>query len=138
MNEQTYTSFYRPTFDTYGMDSEDCPNWTLFVLVVGAPAASFFRVRLVVNYEFIPKENSIDIVSANPSPCDSTELGLTESWVATEAVTRPATIQEMSKAPGAGVEAKLPQDGGPSGFGMFVDVLTEILPYAIEGIASIL
>lgn len=135
--EQTYSAFYNPDWVSFGGGETDCPNWCLYCIVNGTAGVQTFRVRIVVNYEFVPNENAIDIVSANPSPMDSTEVDLVESWVASEPATRMSSNAEMSAAPGASIEAKLPQDGGDSGFGMFVDVIGEIMPYVVDGIEGL-
>lgn len=137
-DQQTYEAFYIPSAPTYGQGEGDCPNWSLYAICNGAEPDSTFRVRLVVNYEFIPEFNAIDIVSANPSPCDSTDVDLTEAWTAAEPPTKPTSNKEMSQAPGASIVANLPQDGGESGFGMFADVVREVLPFALEGLSMLL
>lgn len=130
--EQTYSAFYDPR-ELFGNADGNVPEWMLFVLVQGVVPASVFRVRVVVNYEFIPFLNSIDIVSANPSPCDSTEVDLVESWVSETPPSRPTNNNVLSQAPGARVLDDMgPQDGGPTGFGMFFDVVTELLPFALS------
>jgi hypothetical protein len=132
-DQQTYTSFFDNNYGNIGDLDGRAPEWCLFCIVNGAPANVVFRVRLVVNYEFIPFLNSIDIVSANPSPVDETEINLTESWLAVESAVSPTTTEQMSRSPGAGVKEKIgEQDGGPTGFGMFFDVLTELAPLALE------
>jgi hypothetical protein len=131
---QTYSSFYDPDATALGLGPGECPNWCLFAFVNGAFGDQTFRVRIVVNYEFVPESNAIDIVSANPSPSDNTEVDLVESWVASEPATKMSTNQEMSAAPGASILAKKPQDGGQTGFGMFVDVISEVLPYIEQGL----
>lgn len=135
---QTYESFYPPGATAYGQGVGECPNWSLWCLVIGGEPNTSYRVRLVINYEFIPSENAIDIVSANPSPCDSTDVDLTEAWTAAEPPTKPTSNREMSQAPGASIAANLPQDGGESGFGMFTEVIKEVLPFAMEGLSMLL
>jgi len=136
--QNVYEAFSRPQDTTLGPGDPQCPEWSLYVLVSGAAVGSVVRVRLVVNYEFIPLTNTIDIVSANPSPVDQMEVELVEAWVADTPPARPVTTREMSLAPGAEIESKIPQDGGPTGFGLFADVVAEILPYALEGLSMFL
>lgn len=132
-NKNTYKSFFDTEFTQLGEGDDMVPEWMLQVLVNGCVEGQNFRTRLVVNYEFIPYANAIDILSANPSPVDATEVDLVETWVADTPATRPSTTKEISTAPGAGVlEEHGPQDGGPTGFGMFFDILTEVLPEALE------
>jgi len=138
LNTQTYSAFYNPLWPTIGPEFNSCPNWELFCIVVGAPAGVTFRARVVVNYEFIPDENSIDILSANPSPSDETDVNLTEAWVAEESAVSAVTTDTMARAPGAAVEEATPQDGGETGFGMFTAVLEELVPYALEGLTMLL
>lgn len=132
-NQNTYKSFFDTDFEAYGQDDNEVPTWHTQVLVQGCAPDQVFRVRCVVNYEFIPYANAIDILGANPSPMDATEVDLVESWVADTPATRPSTNVEISTAPGAGILSQTgPQDGGPTGFGMFFDILTEVLPEALE------
>jgi len=138
IGESVYEAFTRPQNTFLGSGDQQCPQWSLYVLVSGAAPSSVLRVRIVVNYEFIPLTNTIDIVSANPSPVDQMEVELVETWVADTPPSRPVTTRELSLAPGAEIESKMPQDGGPTGFGMFADVVAEILPYALEGLAMFL
>lgn len=138
IDQQTYTSFYNPDWAAIGPLDQQAPNWMLSAIVTGAPAGVSFRVRIVVNYEFIPNENSIDILSANPSPVDETDVNLTEAWVAEETAVSTVSTATMARAPGAGVEEQHPQDGGSTGFGMFAEVLTELVPYALEGLSLLL
>jgi hypothetical protein len=129
---QTYNSFYDPQATTIGPD-KDIPYWTMYTMVQGAVPGSVFRVRVVVNYEFIPFQNSIDIISANPSPVDETEVDLVESWVSETPMTRQIPNKVIAESPGSQIlDEKGPQDGGESGFGMFFDVVTELLPLALE------
>lgn len=137
-DQQTYSSFYQPNLAKLGQLDDSCPYWELFVLCNGCPANTAFRVRLIVNYEFIPRENVIDIISANPSPVDSTDVDLTEAWVAESPVTKPVSAKEMSANPGAQIMEAMPQDGGDTGFGMFFEVLKELVPFAIEGATLLL
>lgn len=138
-NQNTYKSFFDTAFTQYGPNDDQVPTWQLQVLANGCAPAQTFRVRCVVNYEFIPYANAIDILSANPSPVDATEVDLVETWVADTPATRPSSAIEMSTAPGAGVlENSGAQDGGPTGFGMFFDVVTEILPEALDMLGVLL
>lgn len=137
-DQQTYSSFMSPNHTSLGAQDNKCPEWELFVICNGADPGTAFRVRLIVNYEFIPRENVIDIISANPSPVDSTDVDLTEAWVAETPVTRPVSAKEMSANPGAQIMEALPQDGGDTGFGMFFEVLKELVPFAIEGATMLL
>lgn len=132
-NQNTYKSFFDTYFESFGQDDNEVPTWHTQILVQGCAPSQVFRVRCVVNYEFIPYANAIDILSANPSPMDATEVDLVESWVADTPATRPSSTTEISTAPGAAIlEDHGPQDGGPTGFGMFFDILTEVLPEALE------
>lgn len=129
--QQTYNSFYDPRLTVVGPTG--VPQWMLYCLVQGAVPGSIFRIRLIVNYEFVPFQNSIDIISANPSPVDQTEVDLVESWVSETPMTRQVSDKELAESPGAQVlDEKGPQDGGETGFGMFFDVITELLPLALS------
>jgi len=138
IKKKTYTAFTPPNLPSLGIYEGACPQWSLFAIVNGGQANATFRVRIVVNYEFLPAYNAIDILSANPSPCDVTDVELTETWLAEENAVGTISDAEMAKAPGAGVEEQHPQDGGDTGFGMFAEILAEVMPYALEGLTLLL
>lgn len=136
--QQTYAAFTSPALTAIGINDAQCPPWDLWCITSGCAPGAAFRCRYVINYEFIPKENSIDILSANPSPCDAEEVELTEYWVASDEAVTPISTLEMSESPGAFIKEELPQDSGDTGFGMFYNVLQELLPVALEGLALVL
>jgi len=69
------------------------------------------------------------------SPTDTMEVELTERWVQDVPAVSPVTNTTMASSPGSEIVEETPQDGGMTGFGLFADVLTEVLPYALEMLA---
>lgn len=129
-----YTVFYPAETDgTLGTKDTNQRPWGLGCIVTGCPNNTTFRGLIVVNYEFIPLENSVDILSAMPSRIDVVEQQLVESWVADSPKTKPISVEQISSGP-----AVVPETPDPTGFGMFADVIKEVLPYAIEGIGMLL
>lgn len=109
--------------------TSDCPYWVLGVLFSGAPAGRF-RCTVVVNYEFIPKDNVLNVLDTSPSPQDSMETDLVERWVqdaplAAPIPTRVASSSQSSVEPSPGTN-----DSG-TGFGMFFNVISELAPLAL-------
>ena len=132
--DTTFNAFYNPKAPAVaGANPNAVPFWSLGFLTKGVPAGVTFRVTIVINYEFLPLQNAINILDAAPSPSDATEMDLVENWVSEEPVAHPVS-QETIMTPPSAVEPS--QDGadGVDGFGMFLDVLTELVPIALEGI----
>jgi len=115
----SYKSFLTPTFTTP-------PAWTLGVLCSGCVAGVIFRVTMVVNYEFLPLYNTLNILSVSPSPVDVEEEALVGKWVETMPVAATVSDKLMSSSPGA----VSPQHGDePTGLGMIANVIGEVLPF---------
>jgi len=130
----TYTAFYpAQTSLDIGTEDEAQRPWALGCIVTGCPTGTTFRCSLVVNYEFLPKENTIDILSAQPSRVDVVEQDLVESWIASEPKVVPLSSVKMNSSPLA-----VPEAPDPTGFGMFADVIKELAPYALEGLSLLL
>jgi hypothetical protein len=137
-SEQTFGTFYNPKAPTVGDGTfGSVPFWELGFVTTGVPAGVSFRVTAVVNYEFLPRENAVNILDAAPSPNDAMETDLVENWVATTPSVFPVNERKISTPPSA-VTPNQAESAGPDGFGMFTDVLTELLPYALEGVAMLL
>lgn len=136
VEQEDYAAFYPPNFPSTGDDDNQCPRWELWCLA-DCPQSTEFVCELVVNYEFIPRFNALDILSAVASPVDLEEETAVIDWVAEEPNAGAISQSEMSAAPSAEVVEELPQDGGDTGFGFFYDVLEELVPI-IELTAGVL
>lgn len=122
-DEKSFKDFFSVTDYT-----EDAPLWTLMIVGSGLAASSVHEFTIVVNYEFIPMANSVNILNASPSPKDATETDLVENWVQEMDVGAMSTTRNVSSSPSA-VNPK--HEDEPSGFGMFASVIGEILPFAL-------
>jgi len=81
---------------------------------------------MVVNYEFLPLYNTLNILSVAPSPVDVEEEALVGKWVETMPVAATVSDKQMSSSPGA----VSPQHGDePTGLGMIANVIGEVLPF---------
>jgi hypothetical protein len=102
-------------------------NWELGILTSGLATGVTVRFKMVVNYEFLPTFNTLNIVSASPSPVDLEEESLVGGWVESMPITGVAVASKVNSAP----TVVTPQHGDePTGFGMLADVIKEILPFA--------
>lgn len=118
-------------------DSTDnsVPYWELGCLALTEPDVTI-RFTVVVNYEFVPTFNTLNVVDAAPSPQDATEVDLVENWVQEMPVAETVATNRASSSP----ETVSPQHGendDGSGFGMFYNVVKELAPYAL-GILGVL
>lgn len=126
-----FKQFFIPTNAFLGVEDNRTPNWTFGVLAYGPPAIFSgvnLRWRIIVNYEFIPQYNAINILDARPSPTDAQETDLVENWVqsmepSSMAVTKQVTSPPSSVSPS--------HDDEETGFGMAFHVLGELLPFAL-------
>jgi hypothetical protein len=133
-----YTDFYLPNASSVGnVANGNIPFWELGFITSGVPEGVSFRVTVAINYEFLPHYNAVNILDAAPSPTDATEAGLVEHWVAEAPVAHAVSTSKMTDPPSS-VTPSQDEAAGPDGFGMFTQVLTELLPYAIEGIGLLL
>lgn len=108
----------------------DFPYWQLGVLVNGADLDVSFRVQIVVNYEFIPRYNTLNVVDASPSPQDVTEVDLVESWTQDLPVAGIISPKQATSSPSSVSPAHGENDEG-TGFGMFFNVIKELAPLAM-------
>jgi hypothetical protein len=129
----TYASFFDPLHSGYGYGPGDCPYWCFYAFVDGAtrPGLSV-RIKIIVNYEFIPHYNSIDIISANPSPVDEVEQGMVEGWVSQLSATGLATMKEITDNPGTSAVDKAEESQTNSGFGMAFEFIKESIPFIMD------
>lgn len=102
------------------------PYWTFGFVTAGCDPGINFRITIVVNYEFLPSYNTLNILSASPSPIDEEEESLVTGWVETMPA---ATIISEKKATSSPTTVS-PQHGDePTGFGMIANVISEVLPF---------
>lgn len=106
----------------------DVPAWGLGFLVSGAHPGTVIRYTCVVNFEFIPKFNTLNVLGASPSPQDVTESELVENWVQDMPIAQPISQRTAASSP----EAVSPRhEDDQTGFGMFFSVFQELLPIAL-------
>lgn len=109
-------------------DEETVPPWELGVICSGCAPNIVFRVTAVVNYEFIPKFNTLNVLGVSPSPTDQQETDLVEGWVQQMPVGTITTVKKASESPSS---VSPSHDDDQTGFGMFFNVLTELAPLAL-------
>lgn len=125
-----YDAFYEPVSITGNIGSGDGDQrpWSLGVIANGCTDGSKFRVTIVVNYEFIPLKNAVNIVSAAPSRIDIDEEQFVVNNIASAPVTMPVSQKVMSSAPSTAAET--PSNGG---FGFGAEVLKAMMPFVEAG-----
>ncbi len=131
--DKTFKAFYLPNAGNVGFFDDAVPYWQMGFITAGVPAGVTFRWTIVINYEFLPLYNAVNILDLAPSPTDATETDLVETWIATEPTAKPLTQVQMVEPPRAVQPQHSEGDGG--GFGMFTDVLRELVPIALEGLS---
>lgn len=105
------------------------PNWNIGFIANGCAASVGFRVTVAVNYEFMPRYNTINVLDTSPSPQDSQEIDLVENWVQSMDVATVTTNKVVSSAPKT-VTPNHGENDGDTGFGMMFNVIKEVLPFA--------
>lgn len=111
-------------------DVQVCPFWNLGVLTSGCASGVTFRITMIVNYEFIPLTNVLNLLDTSPSPVDQQEVDLVEGWVQDMPVAQPISLKQASSSP----ETVTPQHGENdqgTGFGMVFNVIKELAPLAL-------
>jgi hypothetical protein len=121
---------FQPVYGT-----SDTPYWELGIVCSGCTTGRDVVFQIVVNYEFIPRYNTVNLVSSAPSPQDSTEEGLVQNWVQDDSPSGSVPISEVTKAPTLGLDRQ--ETGMGSGLGMIADVVKEIGPL-LAGVASVI
>jgi hypothetical protein len=124
-----YDMFYDPSEKVDGTDPDvqKIPYYEMGVVVTGSEEAALFEFTTVINYEFTPFSNAINILDAKPSPSDAQEVDLVENWVQDLDPVSITSNRVVATPPAA---EKTPEPGEDSGFGMFFEVVKEILPLA--------
>lgn len=115
------------TYDDDGANS--VPYWSMGFIST-CEAAVTFRVTVVVNYEFIPRDNVLNVLDTSPSPQDSMEVDLVERWVQDMPLAKPISNNNVSSSPSAVIPAPGDNDQG-TGFGMMFNVIKELAPVAL-------
>jgi len=105
------------------------PYWSMG-FITACPAGVTFRLTIVINYEFIPKDNVLNVLDTSPSPQDSMEVDLVERWVQDMPLAKPISNNVISSSPSAVVPATGENDQG-TGFGMMFNVIKELAPIAL-------
>jgi hypothetical protein len=126
-----YDMFYQPTLGVGGVSASGQflnPRWEMGILIHGAPPGAVFLITAVVNYEFIPFQNAINILDASPSPVDAQETDLVELWTQTLDPVQMTNNKVVATPPQA---SQVEEPGEESGFGMFFEVIKEIAPLAL-------
>lgn len=129
----SFKSFFRTTgtaLNTQEDDSNIVPYWQLGMLTSGCAENVSFRITVVVNYEFKPIFNTLNVVDASPSPQDTTETDLVENWVQDLPIAQPIPQKTASSSPDS-VSPKHGENDSGTGFGMFFNVISELAPLAL-------
>lgn len=116
------------TFSETLSTADDVPMWELGFLGTGLVVGATFRVTVVVNYEFLPRYNSLNVLSGTPSPQDATETDLVLNWTQDMDVAGTTNTSIVSSSPKT-VSPQHGENDNGTGFGMFFNVLQEILPF---------
>lgn len=105
------------------------PFWSFGHLFAGLTGAPTVKYTIVINYEFVPRFNTLDYISASPSPIDPIEEQLVEQWVQSDAQTGMSNSKLVDVQPGAQKTDEASQGMSASNmFGMLGSVMKEVLP----------
>lgn len=130
-NGAEYDMFYVPTNVVgpgYDTDGPETPFWEMGHIISGAEVGTIWLFTIVVNYEFMPFENAINILDASPSPNDAQEVDLVENWVQDMPPTTMTSNRIVATPP---MSSETPEPGEGTGFGMFFEVISELAPLAL-------
>ena len=132
LNAFDYTSFIDPSINS----PDDWPAWEFGIVHVGLPTtgSGIVRFEIIINYEFIPIANAVNIIDAQPFPVDPQEEALVETRLPD--MPKAGTVPDKTiTSPAATSQVEEP--GGGTGFGMFFHVLEELAPLAIGALAAL-
>jgi len=125
----SYQDFMDPNMGAQEEDDGVIP-WEFGVVCSGmTPSIGTVRFQIVVNYEFVPL-TSTAMVTQSPSPIDPFEENFVLTRVASEPMTGVISQKQASSAPS---DTSVPVE--ETGFEMFADVIKQIVPLALEGLA---
>jgi hypothetical protein len=136
-DQMNYKSFIDTGKTSLGPNDEDCPLWTFGVVAHGLAAGSALIAQIAINYEFLPKQSILNIVDASPSCTDSMDHELTLKYVQDEPKSGTVPAHEVDRAP-ASANPSQDEVEGETGFGMFANVLKEIVPEVLPILGSLL
>jgi hypothetical protein len=134
-NQNSYKAFIDTSLENLGQNDGECPLWSFGVIGHGLAGGSASVAQVVINYEYVPQKNSFNIVDASPSVQDTMDHDLTLKFIQEEPKTGTLPPSEVNRAPAA---ANPEQSSGPTGFGMFAEVLGELVPEVLPAIMSFL
>jgi hypothetical protein len=130
----SFKSFLRTDGDGFAeedtiVDSDlPTPYWTLGFIANGAADTVVIRYTAVLNIEFVPNFNTLNILGASPSPQDVTEVDLVENWVQEMPIAEPVSQRSAASSP---TSVSPSHDDDQTGFGMFFNVIKELAPMAL-------
>lgn len=129
----TLTVSYKDFCEPNTVDANNYIAWEFGCVFVGLPASSGnAKFEIVINYEYIPVSNAVNIIDAGKSPVDPQEEQLVEAWLPAVPKTGIVSDKAVSSAPSA---SPIEEPGGGTGFGLFFDVLQELVPLATGALA---
>jgi hypothetical protein len=109
-----------------------CIPWEFGIICTGMAASTgVVRFQIIVNYEFIPATSTAMVTQA-PSPIDPMEEQLVNGWVASTPMTGIVSQFQAAQAP---ADSKVPEE--ETGFGMFADVVKQLVPIAVKGLSML-
>lgn len=132
-----FKEFVRPIYSTIGSGNAQCPNWEMGAIISGASVGTSIEFEIVVNYEFLPVSNAINLVQAKPSPNDVKETELVLNWIQDEPMSRPISEAHISAAPKTVQPSHEDVARETGGWGFDMKVLEELAPIAL-GLLSLL
>jgi len=133
VQDWSFKSFIRTDALDLTYDDDDAavaPFWGLGMIYSCSEADVRIRITFVVNYEFIPKDNVMNVLDTSPSPQDAMEVDLVEQWVQDTPVAAPMPQRLAASSPSS-VEPAHGENDQDTGFGMFFNVLSELAPLAL-------
>lgn len=105
------------------------PFWSFGHIMTGITGTPTVKYIIVINYEFVPRFNTLDYIAASPSPIDPIEEQLVEQWVQQDAQTGMSNNKLVDVQPGAQKTDEASQGMSASNmFGMFGSIVKEVLP----------
>jgi len=133
MDDNVYSSFVSPTAGTYSQAEGFVPVWGLGMIHSGLNTTTVVKYTIALNWEFIPLYNTVDYISASPSPIDPIEEQMVEQWVQSDFVATGFTTNRIvDTAPGSQkTEAASQGMTAESGFGMLGSLMKELLPILV-------
>jgi len=130
VNEQSFKDFFSPQLAAFG--SGGSPYWAMTLLYNGVAGTGSIVFTICVNYEFVPTLNSVDYITADPSPIDPIEEQLVQQWVQEDTQTGISSNKMVDVQPGSQVVEAADQGmNAESGFGMLGSIVQELAPMII-------